>query len=298
MKISVIIPSLADTARAKLLDRAIDSVLNQEGVTAIPIVVVNGGRHDPSVLEALTRRSDIRCVHFSSGGLPEARLRGRESVDTPFFAYLDDDDELLPNSVATRLRPMLMDEQIDVVVSNGFRDSPNGRVITDPNIERFQSNPLQGLMEVNWLNESGGLYRTRSIGREFFANLPAVVEWTCIAFQLSQSRKIHFLDVQTFIKHDTAQSLSKSKDYHLQHPYVLRDMLRWQMPAAIRTKLKKKYIAALHQTSERLCEMGDLRSAWRYHLQSLCHVSGQRYLGYTRHVVWKHLLRLAKPPHN
>ena len=289
--ISVIIPSLANSSRAALLERAIGSVLSQEGVRAIPIVVVNGGRHDPVLLDSLKRRTDIRCVHFSYGGLPEARLRGRISVDTPFFANLDDDDELLPNSLVTRLRPMQQDEKIDVVVSNGFRDMGNGRSITDPKINRFQTNPLDGLMEACWLNESGGLFRTETIGREFFENLPPVVEWTYIAFQLAQSRNIHFMDVQTFIKHDTPQSLSKSKEYHLQHPYVLRDMLQRPMPDAIRAKLTQKHVAALHLTSTILLEMGDFRTAWRFHLQSLGHRGGLQYLLYTRHILWQQLIQ-------
>ena len=286
-RISVIIPSLGDAARAKSLDRAIESVLAQNGVNSIPIVVVNGNRHDPAVLESLLHRTDIRCEHLPFAGLPEARLRGREVVDTPFFAFLDDDDELLPQSLSTRLYPMHLDEEIDVVISNGFRDSPSGRVITDPIIDRFQANPLEGLMETNWLSENGGLYRTRSIGIEFFANLPPVVEWTYIAFQLAQLRNIYFIDVPTFVKHDTLGSLSKSKYYSLQHPYVLRDMLRWRMPEAVRFKLKQKYISALHQTSETLLEMRDFRSAWRYHLESLRYVNGLQFLGYTRHIVQK-----------
>jgi glycosyltransferase involved in cell wall biosynthesis len=293
-KISVVIPSLADASRAKFLDRSIESVLGQTGVCALPIVVVNGGRHDPLVLESLMRRTDIRCVHFSHGGLPEARLKGRDSVDAPFFANLDDDDVLLPDSLATRLRPMLLDEQLDVVISNGYRESPDGRRITDPNIDRFQSDPLDGLMEVCWLNESGGLFRTQSIGREFFMNLPSVVEWTYIAFQLAQSRKILFLDIPTFIKHDTPDSLSKSIRYEMQHPYVLRDMLRWQMPPAIRAKLKRKYIAALHQTSVTLLERGDFPTAWRYHFESLLRIGGQQYLPFTRHILQQQLAGLAK----
>jgi len=293
-KISVIIPSLADGARAKLLDRAIESVLSQQEVNAVPIVVVNGNRSDPAVLASMNRRASVRCIDFSGHSLPEARLRGRELVDTPFFAYLDDDDELLPNSIATRLLPMLADEQIDAVVSNGFRDSPSGREITDPNIIRFQSDPLDGLMEVCWLNANGGLFRTKSIGREFFVDLPPVVEWTHIAFKLSQSRNILFLNEPTFVQHVTPRSLYSSREFLVRHPYVLRDMLGWKMPRNIRNKLKQKYIAALHQTSELLCEMGDLRSAWRYHLKSLCHLRGQRYLGYTRHLLRRQLAELGR----
>lgn len=290
----MIIPTLADTARANLLHRAIESVLSQEAVCAVPIIVVNGDCCDPAVLASLINRADVRCFDLSHRSLPEARLKGRELVDAPFFAYLDDDDVLLPNSIATRLRPMLTDEKIDVVVSNGYRDSQDGRELTDPDIGRFQSDPLDGLMETCWLNANGGLFRTKSVGREFFVDLPPVVEWTYIAFRLSQARRILFLNRPTFVQNVTPRSLYSSKEFLLRHPYVLRGMLSWKMPSIVRAKLKRKYVAALHQTSELLCDRGDLRTAWRYHLESICHISGQRYLGYTRHIVWKSLLQLAK----
>lgn len=288
-KISVIIPSLADAARAKVLKRAIGSVLDQERVSAAPIVVVNGGRHDPAVIEWLRSQPGVRLVQFSYGGLPEARLVGREAVDSEFFATLDDDDVFLPHALATRLAPMLADCSIDVVVTNGYRDMLGRRQITDQDILRFQSNPLEGLMETNWLNESAGLFRARSVGREFFTNLPPVVEWTCIAFKLAQSRNIRFLGIPTFVKYVSPGSLSHSVRYTLEHPNVLRGMLDWDMSREVRGLLKRKYVKALHQTSVKMLKRRDYSAAWRYHLKSLMHIQGQRYLGYTRHIVSRHV---------
>lgn len=291
-RVSVIIASLADRSRAELLERAIESVLTQRGVRAVPIVVVNGGRHDDGVLGALKRNPDIRCIHFSHGGLPEARLKGREAVDTPFFAYLDDDDELLPGSIEVRHQPMLADDSIDVVVSNGFRISAAGqRTITDTNIDRFQKDPLRGLLEGNWLNESGGLFRTATVGLEFFAGLPPVVEWTYIAFQLAQRRKICFINEQTFIKHDTLASLSKSQEYLLQLPSVLLRILELPMPDDVRENVKRMYVSALHNLSMWFLEIGEFRSAWIFHLKSATHMAGWRYLPYTRHILWQQLAR-------
>src|SRR4051812_40745209 len=44
--IEVIIPTLCDTKRGPLLLRAIDSVVSQDGVLGLPVVVVNGSRFD------------------------------------------------------------------------------------------------------------------------------------------------------------------------------------------------------------------------------------------------------------
>lgn len=288
VQVSVIIASLADAQRADSLDRAIASVLAQQGVHALPIVVVNGGRHDPDVLESLKRRQDIKCVHFSYGGLPEARLKGRQAVQTPFFAYLDDDDVLLPDSLELRLKPMLADHTVDIVVSNGFYARASGSIeITEPNIERFQHDPLRGLIEVNWLNESGGLFRTATIGEEFFQNLPPVVEWTYIAFQLAQCREIQFMDAQTFTKHDTPLSLSKSRQYILEEPSVLLRMVALPLPSDVRRSLERKYIGSLHNVSCWFLQRREFRSAWAYHLKSLRSPAGWRYFSYTRHIMWQ-----------
>jgi glycosyltransferase involved in cell wall biosynthesis len=291
-KISVLIPSLADTARAALLDRAIASVLKQEGVDATPTVVVNGARRDPNVIAWLKRQSAVGLVELPFNcGLPEARLAGRDAVDAPFFATLDDDDVFLPHALATRLQPMLADDGVDVVITNGYRDTAGVQELTDPHIERFQSDPLEGLMESNWLNGDGGLFRTSSIGREFFVDLP-VIEWTHVAFKLAQSRKIRFINTPTFINYRQPNSSSQSKRYSLERPHALREMLRWRMPPSIRRQLRQKYVMALHDTSADMLERQDFVAAWGYHLESIAQPGGVRYLGYTRHIILRHLRNL------
>jgi glycosyltransferase involved in cell wall biosynthesis len=283
--ISVIIPSRADSSRATLIDRAIESVLGQNGVRITPIVVVNGHHYDLEVLHRLTQRTDIRCLRIDEG-LPEARLAGRDATHTPFFAFLDDDDELLPNSIRTRLQPLLADDSIDVVVSNGFRVFADGATaITDPGIDRFQIDPLRGLAETNWLNENAGLFRARSIGREFFMNLPPVVEWTYLAFQLARSRNIRFLNTPTFLKHDTPASLSKSRQYLLEAPGVLLKISQLPMPQDIRQEVIRKYVSALHNVSVSHLQGRDFGAAWTFHLRSLLRWAGLQYLPYTRHIV-------------
>jgi len=287
--ICVIMASRANAARAKHLDRAIESVVSQQGVAATAVVVVNGGAHDDGVIASLKNRPGVRLVELSYGGLPEARLAAREAVDTPFFGTLDDDDVLLPNALATRLEPMLAYARFDVVITNGYRETPAGRELSDPDIARFQAIPLEGLMERNWLNESAGLFRSASIGPEFFAGLPPVGEWTHMAFRLAQSRRILFLDNPTFVKFDSPDSLSHSPSYALKLPGVLEEMLTWEMSDYVRERLLDKYLSALHDTSVNMLQRGDYRTSWRFHLQSLRRPGGRRYLGYTRHILRRQL---------
>lgn len=290
--VSVIIPSRAESSRAGLIDRAIDSVLGQNGVRATPIVVVNGDHYDSALLHRLVQRRDIRCI-LLDGNLPEARLAGRDAVDAPFFAFLDDDDELLPRSIELRLRPMIGDDTIDLVVTNGFRRSASETRITDPDIERYQDDPLRALIKTCWLNANAGLFRAATIGREFFLEPPpdGFLEWTYLAFKLAQSRKISFINAQTFVTNDTPGSMSKSTRYIRQHPKVLAMILGLPLPPDIRAGLKRKYYSVLHDLSVTFLERREFGTAWRFHLQSLGQLSGWHYLPYTRRIVWQQLAR-------
>jgi len=54
--VNVIMPTLARSARAPLLRRALASVAGQAGVRAVPIVVLNGAERDPGLVAELAGR--------------------------------------------------------------------------------------------------------------------------------------------------------------------------------------------------------------------------------------------------
>src|SRR5689334_4902747 len=122
--VSVIVPTLANADRAVSLFRAIDSVLAQRRVRAIPLVIVNGPRPAAAIMEQLDRRPDIRLGGFHEASLPRALKTGRTMVDTAYFAELDDDDELLPEALATRLTALREAPGVDAVITNGFLRGP------------------------------------------------------------------------------------------------------------------------------------------------------------------------------
>jgi len=81
--------------------RAIRSVLAQS-VQDFEIVVVNDGSTDGGAdkVEAIGD-SRIRLVHQSNGGVSAARNRGVEAAVNPLIAFLDADDEWLPEYLET-----------------------------------------------------------------------------------------------------------------------------------------------------------------------------------------------------
>src|SRR5882672_2521556 len=99
-------PTLASPERISGLIRAIDSVVSQQGARGIPLVIVNGPFATAEVRQHLAQRRDICVVTLEEASLPLALKTGRAAVDAPYFTVLDDDDELLPGALVTRLQAL------------------------------------------------------------------------------------------------------------------------------------------------------------------------------------------------
>src|SRR4051794_1682803 len=102
-QVSVIIPTMASSERATLLQRAISSIRASSLAPIQIIVVVNGGRFDFSVRDWLQTQPDVHIEWVLSASAPGAILRGRECVRTEFFSTLDDDDEYLPCTMERKI---------------------------------------------------------------------------------------------------------------------------------------------------------------------------------------------------
>jgi glycosyltransferase involved in cell wall biosynthesis len=284
--ISVIMPTLANEDRASGLVRAIDSVLGQEGVRVVPIIIANGTKCSPDVLEDLGRRRDIRLVRLEEASLPLALKAGRNTVDTPYFAELDDDDELLPHALITRLDKMGDDGTVDVVVTNGLLQGFGSEVISTPNITDFQADPLRAILRDNWLAPGSALFRTETVTCDFFEAIPKYLEWTYLGVILSLRRKILFVNHPTYVyRTDNKVSISKSRECALMRPQAIERLLKLDVPRDVRALIKGKLAAARHRASS--CELaaGNYAAAWFWHMRSLMLGQGWKYLTYTRHLM-------------
>ena len=96
--VSTIIATMAAPERAELVRRAVLSVRRGSELPVTIIVVVNGKRSDPELVDWLRRQPDVKLEIVAQPSLPNALLRGRELVRTPFFSTLDDDDEYLSDA--------------------------------------------------------------------------------------------------------------------------------------------------------------------------------------------------------
>ena len=203
-------------------------------------------------------------------------------MSTEFFAVLDDDDELLGNACGVRLAKM---EGADAVVTSGYMRIGGKDTLNFEDMTRFADDPLRALMTDMWLSPCAALYRTGQITPDFWDGVPSYCEWTYFAIVLCLRARIRFVNTPTFIYNaDSAQSLSKSRDYSTGLPDAITAMMRLPVLAEIRTQLQRKYADSLHGASVVELQTGHRAAAWRYHLRSLWN-GGLRYLPYTRHLL-------------
>lgn len=297
-QIDVIIPTRCDLARRELLLRAIDCVLAQDGVAARPIVVVNGSRYLPELVEQLKARSDIALIQIDAASVFAARRAGFAAVRSEFFAILDDDDVFLPGALALRLGAMRADRSVDWVVSNGIFVSPDGPVPYIPNLDEVRRDPYGTLLEYCWLCSAGNLFRTSAVQPDIFDAVRSM-EITYIAFRLlTEGRKPAFLDEQTFKYFYYPDSLSKMVSYNLFAYETIDAMHRLPSPARVKRGLARKYRRAMHDLSDYRQSCGEMRAAWAAHLRSLSgYPECLLYAGYTRKLVSGALRAAAGPAH-
>lgn len=284
IKVSVIIATMASSNRARLLVRAVESIRASSTTTVAIIVVVNGRENDAAVCNWLIAQPDVRYEYMEEPSLPKAILRGRSLVATEFFATLDDDDEYLPLAIDIRMHAMNADAATDIVVTNGYRMTENVDTVCYQDLVNVSGHPLQTLMVLPWLSSCNALYRTASVGSEYFENSHPYGEWTWLAFKLAIKRKkIISLDALTFRIHDTAVSLSKTLAYASAQRELLERMLGLSPPPDVVKLIGKKMGAIYHQFSNSSLKMGNRAQALQWHLRSLIKPGGFRYLSYSRH---------------
>ncbi len=287
--ISVIIPTMCSSQRQHSLWRAINSIGQQNGVDIEVIIIVNGKHYDHKLFEKLKSTSELQVHYLPEASLPAAIRYGRSLVTKEYFAFLDDDDEYLPQALTTRVIPLSNDADIDIVVTNGFIFTQHDRLrLSNAQIESAQRDPLLSLLAGNWLSSCGALYRSSSVPIDYFDGKTKYYEWTLLAFRLALDRKnIQFLNEPTFRVYDNHGSISKTKKYREASSGFVRGLLNFEIPAAMRNGLLRKLAKELHGLSNHHLGLHEMKPAWKFHIQSLNYPGGLKYLTYTRKLIYK-----------
>ncbi len=152
--------------RPATLRRAMDSVLRQD-YPAWELFVVDDGQM-PGTAEALSEYHDPRLTvvtHAVNRGVSEARNTGLDHVSGEWFAFLDDDDEILPHALSALMQAAREHPDVDAFTCNCI-DTVSGE---------FSGSGLDSSGPVDWPETYGrfrgehwGVTKTRLLrGRRF-----------------------------------------------------------------------------------------------------------------------------------
>lgn len=267
---TVVIASLCNDARSESLKRACDSVRAMAGDHDYSIIVVaNGPRVSSAVLDWLATRPDVRVIRLRSGSHPLARRVGAEMADSEFLGFLDDDDELIANTLAPKLAQFREHPEIDVLVTDGLR--VNGSTVTKifPPPEARSADLVETMMRAGW-GACALTLRTRNIDLSALDAEFRHLEWTLTAFELARRHKFGFLDEPTYRYYeDTPDSLSKSSEHHLAAAEVWRRLSKGYAGTRYDAAVRRRYGTECNSVSREYALQGRMRDAWRLHAESL-----------------------------
>jgi glycosyltransferase involved in cell wall biosynthesis len=291
--LTIVIASVCDDARAHQLKRACDSVRAMAGDHDYSIVVVaNGARVSSNVLEWLATEPAIRVIRLKSGSYPLARRIGAEMADSEFLGFLDDDDELLPDTLATKLAYFREHPEVDVLVTDGLRinGSTVSRIMPPP--QARSADAVETAMRMGW-GACALTLRSRNIDLAVFDSEFRHLEWTLTALELAKRYRFGFLDEATYRYYeDTPGSLSKLAEHHLVAPELWRRLMKSYAGTRYLDSVRRRFATECHQVAwEHACQ-GRMREAWRLHAQSLMLPGGMAMLPFSAKLLFAPLRRV------
>jgi glycosyltransferase involved in cell wall biosynthesis len=233
------------------------------------IVVANGPRVSSSVLDWLATRPDTRVIQLRSASHPLARRVGAEMADSEFLGFLDDDDELMPNTLARKIAHFREHPEIDVLVTDGLRI--NGSMVTKifPPPEARRADLVETMMRTGW-GACALTLRRQNIDLSVFDAEFRHLEWTLTTLELARHHHFGFLDEPMYRYYeDTLNSLSKSVEHSLAAPEVWRRLSKSYAGTRYETAVRRRYGRECHNASTVYARQGRMRDAWRLHVESL-----------------------------
>lgn len=290
LSLDVVVRTLADTQRSQLLFRALDSIQNQRGITARPIVVVNGDRYDSSTVAALEKRQGIVLRRLLKASTADSLTEGRRLVTADYFAYLDDDDVFMADSLLEPLQWLENNTDGEILITNGYFVRADGALSESIQIaDHIQINqPALSLLNDGWLAPGTSFFRTKAIPESMLDSHWTQMEWTYLAFEICASgKRIHFLNAPTALYYDTPGSMSKNAAHQEADLDLMRSVRSdLRMTREVRARADRKYHNILHILSERCRSKGHLLAAWQYHLASMRPPYTLEYILFSRKLLW------------
>jgi len=139
-KVSVIIPTYN---RANFVTKAIDSVLAQ-AFNDYEIIVIDDGSTDNTREVLKPYRDKIQYIHQKNSGVSAARNAGIKIAKGEWIAFLDSDDEWMPEYLSWQMEQARQNPRICTHITNSIQVSIDGK-----EINTFQENPYKLFQKFN-----------------------------------------------------------------------------------------------------------------------------------------------------
>jgi len=251
------------------------------GLDYSTIVVANGDRVSPAVLEWLRARDDIRVVRLRSGSHPLARRVGAEIADSEFLGFLDDDDELMADTLRRKVAFFREHPDVDVLVTDGLRVRGDEATNIYPSPRERRADLVETMMVAGW-GACAITLRLNNVDLSAFDAEFRHLEWTLTTLLLARRYKFGFLDELTYRYYeDTPSSLSKNAAHKLAAPDVWRRLAKTYAGTRYESAARRRYGAACHDVSWEYVRRGDMVQAWLQHIESLRSPGGATYLPFS-----------------
>ena len=210
--VSIIIPTYN---RAHLIGRAIETALGQ-AYQNIEIIVIDDASSDETSKE-MDKLKDERIKyirHINNKGPAAARTTGIRAARGTYIAFLDSDDEWLPEKLEKQIKIMEGTSPEVGVIYTGCRRIMKGKEYYIPNskIRKKEGYIFNTVLRFYMIYMSSVVIKSdvfRSVGL-FDEGLPAIAEWD-LWIRISKQYLFKYINEQLVISYYTSKSMSTDR---------------------------------------------------------------------------------------